>query len=434
MVQVSQAHLMDRAWVQFDDERVVANAGLALPAFLMDRLGLVSAADAALSGSGHRPSRKVSTLVAGMLAGGDCIDDVDLLRAGDSERVLATKAMAASTCGTWLRSLSMGRIAQVDKLAGEMFERAWRAGARPAGSSTVGIDLDGSEHEVYGDTKQGAALSHKHVWCLAPLYATIRATGEVAAARLREGSANSSRGAATLLAAAVARVRRGGHIGPIEIGADSAFHSSKVISRCGKLGVRYSITARKTELVRELIDTIDERRWRSIEYRGGIAQVAESYHGLRAGERLIVRRVKNRVMHGQGELFDTWEHHAFVTDKPGDVLMLDKEHRQRASQELAIRDLKAEALAHMPSAKFAANAAWMHLACIAHNLLRWVGRIGLGREGWLATKTLRARLLAMPGRIVRTARRTTVRMPSNWPWQREFERAMARIRALPKLA
>lgn len=430
MVQVSQAHLMERAWAVFDDERSVANAGLALPALLMQRLGVVSAADAALT-TGFRPGRKVATLALAMLAGADCIDGIGVLRVGHTERVLGSRPMAASTVGTWLRSLDIGDVVQVDSLVGQVFERAWRAGARPVGSSTVGIDLDGSEHEVYGETKQGAALSHKHVYCLAPLYATIRATGEVAAARLREGNANSARGAATLMATAVARVRRGGHTGPIEIGADSAFHSSKVIQRCVKLGVRYSITARKTGLVRELIDTIDERRWRSIEYRGGIAQVAESYHGLRPGERLIVRRVKNRVMHGQGELFDTWEHHAFVTDKTGDALTLDAEHRQRASQELAIRDLKAEALAHMPSKRFTANAAWMHLACLAHNLVRWISRIGLEIDGWHTAKTIRTRLLTIPGRIVSSARRITLRLPARWPWQDQWLRALRRIRALP---
>jgi len=430
MVAVSQRHLMDRAWAVFDDDHVVAYAGLALPALLMSRLGLESAANAVLS-SGYRPGRKVCTLVAGMLAGADCIDGIDVLRAGSAGRVLASDVMAPSTCGSWLRSLSIGQVSQLDSLMGSMFERAWQLGARPDAQSVVGIDLDSSVHEVYGDLKQGAQFAYNHVYGLHPQYSTIRATGEVVAARLRAGSANSARGAAGLLAKAVARVRRGGHEGPIEIGADSAFHNSKVIGRCIKLGVRYSITARKDKIVRELIDTIDERKWRSIEYRGGIAQVAESYHGLRAGERLIIRRVKNYDRHGQGSLFDTWQHHAFVTNKEGDTLTLDAEHRKRAMQELAIRDLKAEALAHMPSGDFQANAAWMHLACLAHNLLRWTGRIGLGIDGWLCTKTIRARLLATPGRITRTARRTTLRLPARWPWAEQWLRALRRIRSLP---
>ena len=426
---VSQRHLMDGAWAVFDDERVVASAGLALPALLMSRLGLESAADAALS-SGYRPGRKVCTLVAGMLAGADCIDGVGVLRAGSTGRVLSSGVMAPSTCGSWLRSLNIGQVSQLDSLAGSMFERAWQLGARPDAESVVGIDLDSSVHEVYGELKQGAQFAYNHVYGLHPQYATIRATGEVVAARLRSGSAHSARDAAGLLAKAVARVRRGGHEGPIEIGADSAFHNSKVIGRCRKLGLRYSITARKDKIARELIDTIDERKWRSIEYRGGIAQVAESYHGLKAGERLIIRRVRNRI-DAQGTLFDTWQHHAFVTNKEGDALTLDAEHRKRAMQELAIRDLKAEALAHMPSGDFQANAAWMHLACLAHNLLRWTGRIGLGLDGWLCAKTIRTRLLTIPGRITRTAGRTTLRLPARWPWADQWLRALRRIRALP---
>ena len=434
MVQVLQTHLMDRAWAAFDDERVVANAGLALPALLMSRLGLESAADAAIS-NGYRPGRKLGTLVAGMLAGADCIDDVGVLRSGDTERVLATEVMAPSTCGTWLRSFTLGNVAQLDALCGAIFERAWCAGARPSADSTVGLDIDSSVHEVYGELKQGAEHAYNHMFGLHPQYVTVRSTGEVAAARLRSGSANSARDAAGLVAKAVARVRRGGHTGAIEVGADSAFHNTKVITRCEKLDVRYSITARKVELVLELIDTIDERRWRSIEYRGGIAQVAESYHGLTPGQRLIVRRVRNRDRReGQGRLFETWAYHAFVTDKPGNALELDAEHRRRATQELTIRDLKAEALKHMPSGNFRANAAWMHLACLAHNLLRWVGRIGLGIEGWLCAKTQRCRLLAIPGRIVRHAGRTTLRMPERWPWQNDFLRALRRIRSIPKPA
>lgn len=131
--------------------------------------------------------------------------------------------------------------------------------------------------------------------------------------------------------------------------------------------MRYSVIARQDKLVVELIDTIDGRRWRSIEYRGGVAQVAESYHGPKPGQRLIVRRVRNRDRReGQGRLFETWQCHAFVTDKTGSALTLDAEHRRRASQELAIRELKAEALAHTPSASFRADDAWMQLACLAH--------------------------------------------------------------------
>jgi len=162
----------------------------------------------------------------------------------------------------------------------------------------------------------------------------VRQTGEIVACRQRGGKANSARKAASLIATSVTRIRRAGHEGEIVVGADSVFHNSKITKRCAKLGVGYSITARKTKIVAELIETIPEHAWRSIEYRGGIAQVAECYHGPETGQRLIVRRVKNHDKHDpQRRLFDIWVYHAFVTDKTGEALDLDAEHRRRAAQE-----------------------------------------------------------------------------------------------------
>lgn len=431
MVQVSQVHLLDRAWVQFDDERMVANAGLGLLSLLMDRLGLENLADRMIS-KGFMPGRKLCTVVAGMVAGADSIDDLAVLRAGDTQQVLGSRVMAPSTVGTWLRSLNFGHIGQLDRVFDEAFVRAWAAGARPGAGSTVDLDIDSAVHTVYGDHKQGASFAYNNEYGLHPQYTTIRQTGEVVACRQRGGKANSARKAASLIATSVDRIRRGGHEGEIVVGADSAFHNSKITKRCAKLGVRYSITARKTKIVSELIETIPEHAWRTIEYRGGIGQVAESYHGPVAGQRLIVRRVKNHDKHDpQRRLFDTWAYHAFVTDKTGEALELDAEHRRRAAQELVIRDLKAGALAHMPSGSFNANAAWLILGCLAHNLMRWTAKIGLGTNGLITAQTVRRKLLVIPGRIVRSGRRITLRMPARWPWEREYLRAIRRIRAIP---
>jgi len=430
MVKVSQAHLLDRAWVEFDDEHVVANAGLGLPGLLMHKLGIEKLADVGIS-KGFRPGRKLCTALVGMLAGADSIDDLGVLRAGDTQEVLSSKVMAPSTVGTWLRSLKIGHIDQLDRVFDQVFFRAWQAGARPAGE-LVTIDVDSVVHEVYGDQKQGAWWAYNKLYGLHPQYTTIRSSGEIVACRQRGGRANSARKAASLISKSVDRVRRAGHTGEIEIGADSAFHNSKVIGKCHKLKVRYSISARSSKLMSELIETIPDHKWQSIEYRGGIAQVAESYHGLKAGERLIVRRVKNRDKHDpQHKLFETWAYHAFVTDKTGEVLELDAQHRQRASQELAFRDLKDNALAHMPSGSFHANAAWLILGCLTHNLMRWTAKIGLGLDGLIVARTLRRKFLTIPGRIVRSARRVTLRMPARWPWKDQYLRAVRRIRAIP---
>ena len=147
-------------------------------------------------------------------------------------------------------------------------------------------------------------------------------------------------------------------------------------------------------------------------------------------DRLVVRRT--RLTGPQATLWPDWRYHAFVTDRPGVALELDADHRRHAVCELAIRDLKDGAgLRHCPSGRFLANAAWLVAATLAHNLLRWVATIGLGSAELVAAKTLRRRLLALPGRLTRSARRRLLHLPRDWPWANQFLQALARLRAVP---
>jgi hypothetical protein len=204
---------------------------------------------------------------------------------------------------------------------------------------------------------------------------------------------------------------------------DSGFWSAKTTRACRRHGIHYSITVRQTTPIRAVIATIDEGAWTPIVYPdGGLAQVAETRH---QGDRLIVRRT--RLVGAQAELFPNWRYHAFVTDRVGTTVWLDQDHRRHAVVELCIRDLKAGVgLRHCPSGKFPANAAWLLAATLAHNLLRWVAAIGLGaRQELVVAKTLRRTLLALPGRITRSARRSTLHLPPagrgphglSWPWR-----------------
>ena len=126
--------------------------------------------------------------------------------------------------------------------------------------------------------------------------------------------------------------------------------------------------------------------------------------------RLIVRRVKP-TPGSQLALFARYSYHAFITDRDGETLELEADHRRHAEVENAIRDLKyGVGLNHMPSARFAANGAWLAVQVMAHNLARWTARIGLG-ERTVITKTLRRRVFALVGRITRSARRLTLHLP-----------------------
>ena len=203
------------------------------------------------------------------------------------------------------------------------------------------------------------------------------------------------------------------------------------------MDVRYSITIRQHASVRSIIEDIPEADWTPIPYwMEGAADVAEATYTPFQSEpdavpvRLIVRRVK-RTPGSQLALFTNYSYHAFITDRDGDTLDLEADHRGHAEIENAIRDLKyGVGLNHLPSGRFPANAAWLAVQVMAHNLARWTRRIGLG-ELVMSAKTLRRRFFSLSGRITRKARRLTPHLPQGWPWQNQFSSALERLRALP---
>ncbi|HYY78518.1 MAG TPA: IS1380 family transposase [Actinomycetes bacterium] len=428
---MGSSRTLDQLDTCFDDIHAIANAGLLLPATLAERLGIEQAADALIDlgerpGAAH-PGRKLLTLVHSMLAGGDCIDDADLLRCGQTASVLGHRAMAPSTLGTFLRAFTFGHVRQLDRLTEQLLTRAWAAGVGP-GDGPMTIDLDSTVCPVHGYHKQGAAYGHTHTLGYHPLLATRADTGEVLHARQRTGRANTARGAARFVDELAARVRRAGATGELTMRMDSGFWSAKTIRACRRHGIHYSITVRQTKPIRPAIATISEQTWVEIAYPdGGLAQVAETRY---RGDRLIVRRT--RLIGAQAELFPNWRYHALVTDRVGTTVWLDQDHRRHATVELCIRDLKAGVgLRHCPSGKFSANAAWLLTATLAHTLLRWIAAIGLGaRDQLVVAKTLRRTLLSLPGRLTRSARRCRLRLPASWPWAAWFELALARLRCV----
>jgi Transposase DDE domain group 1 len=379
---MGSSHTLDQLDICFDDTHAVANAGLLLPATLAQRLGIEQAADALIDlgerAGAHRPGRKLLTLVHSLLVGGDCIDDADLLRCGQTASVLGHRVMAPSTLGTFLRSFTFGHVRQLDRLAEQLLMRAWAAGAGP-GDGPITIDLDSTVCEVHGYHKQGATYGYTRKLGYHPLLASRADTGEVLHARQRTGRANTARGTARFVDELAGRVRRAGASGELTMRMDSGFWSAKTIRACRRHRIRYSITVRQTTPIRAAIQAIDEAAWVDIVYPdGGLAQVAETRY---QGDRLIVRRT--RLVGEQAELFPNWRYHAFVTDRVGTAVELDADHRRHAVVELCIRDLKAGVgLRHCPSGKFAANAPgwwrrpWRTTCCA-----------GSPRSGWERAKS-----------------------------------------------
>jgi hypothetical protein len=373
--------------------------------------------------------RKVMSLIFAMALGADSIDDCDVLRSGRTRRLLGGWVAAPSTLGTFLRAFTFGHVRQLDRLLGEALTRAWRAGAGP-GDGRLVIDVDSFVGEVCGRLKQGAAYGYTKLFGYHPILATRADTREALHIRLRKGSANTQKGMLRFTDELIARVTRAGASGVKLLRADSGFWNTKVFERLEKAGWQYSIGVRMIKTVRAAVEAIPEDAWTKIDYpEEGEAQIAETVYG---GRRLIVRRT--RLLGAQAELWPDWRHFAFITNRTDDIALVEAEHRDHAVVEQVIADLKDQALAHFPSGHFHANGAWTVLAALTHNLLRWTELLGLPDTVVRAARTVRRRLLALPGRLTRHARGWTLHLPARWPWQGDFEAALARIRAVPAAA
>jgi hypothetical protein len=435
---------LSRVSVSFDESNLVPDAGLLPAAVLAQRIDLAGLIDERLHLAKHgaNSGTKALTVIGSMLTGGDNIDDVAVLRAGATGS-LFDLTRAPSTVGTWLRAHKWSNVRQLDAVSRELLARLWQAGAGPADlAAPLTIDLDSTIVEVHGRDKQGAAFGYTKVRGYHPQLATCAQTGQVLMSRLRGGSAGAARGAASFLTETISRVRNAGASGQLTVRADSAFYSKAFLSTAAKFDVRFSVTARQDKRVRAAIDAIPEDAWQPIPYwlstpEVSGADVAETPFTVFAGDRrharqvrLVVRRVRP-TPGSQLALFTAWDYHAFVTDRDGDVLELEADHRRHAVVEQTIAELKSAGLKHMPSGKFMANAAWLALAVMAHNLGRAVGQLAGPDLERATAATLRRKVFTMPGRLVHSGRRRHLRLPKSWPWRDAITTALTAVTAIP---
>ena len=434
----------------FDDSNLVSCAGLAPTMALAQRAGLAELVADTLTlkaTGGVNAHLKVPALVAGMVAGADSIDDMDLLRHGGMGR-LFTGVRAPSTLGTFLRTFTFGHVRQLDAVASRfLIALAKNAPILPGADQGCYVDIDDTIKATHGYTKQGAGYGYtgvKGLNALVAIVSTPLSVPVVAATRLRRGGANSARGAARFVADALATTKACGGSGLITVRADSAYYGHDVIAAARRAGARFSITARMNHTVVKAISGIKESAWFPIHYPNAIwdedeqrlisnAEVAEvaftAFTSRRQADhingRLIVRRVRRlnpkSIPDRQGELFPGYRHHGVFTDSPLTMLQADKSHRAHAIIEQVIADLKSGPLAHLPSGSFAANGAWLVLAAIAFNLTRAAGAIASVFHAKATTATIRKQLIAIPGRLASSARRLVIHLPKDWPWQDSWE-------------
>ncbi len=428
-------HSLARTRALFDDPNLLPSAGLVPLTALAERAGLPGMLAGVRPGGpcGAGAVAKLSCLVAGMAAGADSIDGMDLLRDGAMETVFGG-VRAPSTLGSFLRSFTWGNVRQLDSVH-RILLAALAAGPRllPGREALAFIDIDSTQERVYGYQKEGAAFGHAKVQGkslllkgLNPLISVIStplAAPVLGPARLRGGSAGSARGAASLAAEAVGTAREAGCTGMIIARFDSAFYNSAVIRTVIRHGARFSVTVPMNSSVRGAIAAIPGDAWTGIRYPQAIwddqlecwvsdAEVAEIRYTAFTSQkksrqvtaRLIVRRVRARndkAAQGQDELFPVFRYHAVFTDSPFEMVQSEGHHRGHAIVEQVIADLNAGPLAHLPSGHFGANAAWLVLAAMAHNLLRAAGILAGTRYAKARTATVRRDLVALGARIAR---------------------------------
>jgi hypothetical protein len=432
----------------FDDPNLVSSAGLVPIMKLAEKAGLRSLAQKWLSvptDKGANAGSKVASLVGGMVAGADSIDDMAVLRHGGM-RKLFTGIYAPSTLGSFLRQFAFGHVRQLDAVASRFLSNLTEeAPLLPGndGDEYVLLDVDDTIIEVHGYQKQGAGFGYSGVRGINALLATVKTSASapvIIGQRLRRGACGSPRGAGRLIRDALATIRRlhGVKDSRVLFRADSAYYGFASVNAAITAGAAVSVTARMDPAIKRAIQAIPDDAWEAIEYTDAIydeetktwisnAEVAEvpftAFRSRKKSEhivgRLVVRRIPelNKKDLEHPTLFDTHRFHAFFTTSTLDTVTADKTHRGHAIIEQVNADLKNSALAHLPSGVFTANAAWLVLAVMAFNLTRAAATIAGTGLRKATTATIRRKLVSVPARIASSARRIALHLPEHWPWE-----------------
>jgi hypothetical protein len=448
-------HSLAKAHASFDDPNLVSHAGLVPVMALAGRAGLADLVAEHVTPGGEcgvNAHLKVPCLVAGMAAGADSIDDMDMLRHGAMDRLFGG-IRAPSTLGSHLRSFTWGNVSQLEKASREFLaELARQAPLLPGAETLAFIDIDSMQKRVYGHHKQGAKFGHTKIQgksllvrglnALAAVISTPIAAPVIACTRLRGGNAASARGAASMAAQAIGTARDCGCAGMIIVRMDSAFYNAAVLGAVRRGGARFSVTVPMNSSIRAAIAAIGEESWTPIRYPQAVwddqldcwisdAEVAEAKYtafaskkGQAVTARLVVRRVRDlnkQAGAGQDELFPVWRYHAVFTDSPFGLVQAEGQHRDHAVVEQVFADVTSGPLAHMPSGVFAANAAWLSIAAMAHNLLRAAGALASLPFAKARGATIRRDLIAVAARTARHGRgHLTLHLPEGWHRQQEW--------------
>ena len=447
------SHRFTAGSARFDEDNLVSDAGLVPLLGLAEQTGLaeiiagkVSITTPRIKSGSANPAPKLLTVIAGMCAGADSIDDLDMLRAGGMP-IVFDGVYAPSTLGTLLREFSFGHARQLESVLREhLCALAGRTEVLAGIDEQAFIDIDSLLRPVYGHAKQGASYGHTKIAGkqvlrkgLSPLATTIstqRCAPVIAGMRLRAGKTGSGKGAGRMVAQAIVTARAAGASGKILVRGDSAYGSRAVVRACRRGKAEFSLVMTKNPAIARAIASIPDTAWTPVRYPGAVqdpdtgawlsdAEVAEVPYTAfaattdRISARLVVRRVKDARY--PDALFPVWRYHPFFTNSTLPTVEADIVHRRHAIIETVFADLIDGPLAHLPSGHFGANSAWVLCAAIAHNLLHTAGIIAAGPDAAgpharARGATLRRQLITVPARLARPARVPVLHLPSRWPW------------------
>jgi hypothetical protein len=447
---VKLSHAWSKATPLFDDENLVSDAGLVpvmalaeqagLSELVAEKVDLISMVPRVAS-AGANPAGKLTSIIAGMAAGADSIDDLQVIRSGGNKRVF-DQVYAPATLGQFLREFTHGHCQQLVSVArAHLVNLAQRTNLLPGIETQGFIDIDSLLRPVFGHAKQGASFGHAKIAGrvllrrgLSPLATTIStpsAAPVIAGIRLRSGKAGSGKGAASMVREAIATARAAGATGEILVRGDSAYGNSAVVGACLKAKVRFSVVLPKNRAVLRAIGAIDEAAWTPVHYPGAVvdpetgelvsdAEVAEicftAFGSTKAPvtARLVVRRVRDQ--NKLEELFPVWRYHPFFTNSVEPTAAADLTHRRHAVIETVFADLIDGPMAHLPSGRFASNHAWAICAAMTHNLLRATETLDPAKPAVARGATLRRQIVRVPARLARPQRRPILHLPEHWPW------------------
>jgi hypothetical protein len=429
-----------RLVVRGDGKGVVGHAGARVLCDLADGLGLTRALSGAMAPTkqrrrGHDRGRVLVDVAVMIADGGEAISDLEVLR--DQPSLFGSVA-SVPTAWRSLGAIDDAGLKRIAVARAAARAHAWAAGADPR---FYVIDFDGTLIGSHSE-KQGAAPTWKRGFGFHPLVAILDSTGEALAGILRPGNAASNDTAdhVALLVLALAQLPVDPAVAEVTVRADSAALTHGFVDACREAKVRFAIGHDLTEPIRDACLSVPARRWRPAITADGTderegAEVAEitdlvDLSRWPSGCRLIARREEPHP--GAQLTFTDVDGHrfqVFITDLADpDITFLEALHRGRGRAEKRICDLKDTGLTNLPSADFAINQAWMAMALIAHDLLCWSRLLLL--DGELARaepKRLRYRLLHTAGLIVRSGRRTRLRLATSWPWTTDLVAAFERV-------